>query len=66
MPRTRASPSATSAATASTCSKKLLKEHAISEDDEKRQGADVQKATDEAIKEIDSLLAAKEKEIMQV
>ena len=46
--------------------KKLLKEHAISEDDEKRQGAEVQKATDEAIKEIDGLLAGKEKEIMQV
>ena len=46
--------------------KKLLKEHAISEDDEKRQEADVQKATDEAIHEIDASLAAKEKEIMQV
>jgi len=46
--------------------KKLLKEHAIGEDDEKRHAADVQKATDEAIKEIDGLLAAKEKEIMQV
>ena len=46
--------------------KKLLKEHAVSEDDEKRQGAEVQKATDEPIREIDSLLAAKDKEIMQV
>ena len=46
--------------------KKLLKEHAISEDDEMRHGAEVQKATDEAIKEIDLLLATKEKEIMQV
>jgi len=46
--------------------KKLLKEHAISEDDEKRHEADVQKATDQAIEEIDSSLAAKEKEIMQV
>lgn len=46
--------------------KKLLKEHAISEDDEKRHTAEVQKATDETIKDIDSLLMAKEKEIMQV
>jgi ribosome recycling factor len=46
--------------------KKLLKEHAISEDDEKRHEADVQKATDQTIEEIDSSLAAKEKEIMQV
>jgi ribosome recycling factor len=46
--------------------KKLLKEHAISEDDEKRQEAEVQKATDQAIQEIDASLAAKEKEIMQV
>jgi ribosome recycling factor len=46
--------------------KKLLKEHAISEDDEKHQEAEVQKATDQAIREIDASLAAKEKEIMQV
>ena len=46
--------------------KRLLKEHAISEDDEKRHEAEVQKATDLAIKEIDASLAAKEKEIMQV
>ena len=46
--------------------KKLLKEHAISEDDEKHQEAEVQKATDQAIHEIDASLAAKEKEIMQV
>ena len=46
--------------------KKLLKEHAIAEDDEKRQQAEVQKATDEAIRDIDALLAGKEKEIMQV
>ena len=46
--------------------KKLLKEHALAEDDGKKHEADVQKATDEAIKEIDGLLAAKEKEIMQV
>jgi ribosome recycling factor len=46
--------------------KKLLKEHAIPEDDEKRHEIEVQKVTDEAIAEIDGLLAAKEKEIMQV
>ena len=46
--------------------KKLLKEHAISEDDEKRHEAEVQKATDQTIEEIDASLAAKEKEIMQV
>jgi ribosome recycling factor len=46
--------------------KRLLKEHAISEDDEKLQEAEVQKATDHSIKEIDASLAAKEKEIMQV
>src|SRR5450631_1298502 len=46
--------------------KKQLKEKAISEDGEKRQEAEVQKATDQAIQEIDASLAAKEKEIMQV
>lgn len=46
--------------------KKLLKDHAISEDDERRHEGEVQKATDEAIKEADNALAAKEKEIMQV
>ena len=46
--------------------KKLLKDKAISEDDEKRHESEVQKATDLAIGEIDHVLAAKEKEIMQV
>jgi ribosome recycling factor len=46
--------------------KKLLKEHAVPEDEGKKHEAEVQKATDDAIKEIDNLLAAKEKEIMQV
>ena len=46
--------------------KKLLKDKAISEDDEKRHESEVQKATDQAIGEIDHVLAAKEKEIMQV
>jgi ribosome recycling factor len=46
--------------------KRLLKEHAISEDDEKRHETEVQKATDQAIRDIDLSLAGKEKEIMQV
>src|SRR5712675_122283 len=46
--------------------KKLGKEHKISQDDEKRHSADVQKATDGSISEIDQLLAAKEKEILTV
>lgn len=46
--------------------KKLMKDKVFSEDDEKRHEAEVQKATDAAIHEIDQVLAAKEKEIMQV
>ena len=46
--------------------KKLVKDKAISEDDEKRQAEDVQKATDAYIKDIDTVLASKEKEIMQI
>ena len=46
--------------------KKLMKDKAISEDDEKRHEAEVQKATDKAVGEIDQALAVKEKEIMQV
>jgi ribosome recycling factor len=46
--------------------KKLVKDKAISEDDEKRHENEVQKATDSAIGEIDTVLAGKEKEIMQV
>jgi ribosome recycling factor len=46
--------------------KKLEKDHAISQDDERRQSEQVQKATDHAIEEIDKALAAKEKEIMHV
>jgi ribosome recycling factor len=46
--------------------KKLLKDKAISEDDEKRHAGEVQKATDHAIGEVDQVLASKEKEIMQV
>ncbi len=46
--------------------KKQVKDKVISEDDEKRHEAEVQKATDLHIGEIDQALAAKEKEIMQV
>jgi len=46
--------------------KKLVKDKAFSEDDEKRHENEVQKATDAAIAEIDSVLATKEKEIMHV
>jgi len=46
--------------------KKMVKDKAISEDDEKRFTGDVQKATDKAVGEVDTVLAAKEKEIMQV
>jgi ribosome recycling factor len=46
--------------------KKLEKDHKISEDDGKRSSEQVQKATDEAISEVDRLLAGKEKEILTV
>lgn len=46
--------------------KKLEKDHELSKDDHKRMDAEVQKATDEAIAEVDQMLAAKEKEIMTV
>ena len=46
--------------------KKLEKDHKISEDDGKRSSEQVQKATDEAIAEVDKMLAAKEKEILTV
>jgi ribosome recycling factor len=41
------------------------KKHEISEDEHKRLGAEVQKMTDETIKEIDATAQAKEKEILQ-
>lgn len=46
--------------------KKLKKDNAISEDDEKRHETEIQKMTDDAIKKIDEMLAHKEKDIMQV
>ena len=46
--------------------KKLLRDKDISEDDEKRLEGDVQKVTDQFVSEIDTTLAQKEQEIMQV
>jgi ribosome recycling factor len=46
--------------------KELLKEKEISQDDERKAQEDVQKLTDRYVGEIDQLLAAKEKEILQV
>jgi ribosome recycling factor len=41
------------------------KKHEISEDDRKRRETEVQKLTDEAIADVDSVLAAKDREILQ-
>jgi ribosome recycling factor len=46
--------------------KKMEKDHKISQDEHKRFDADVQKVTDQAIADINQMLAAKEKEIMTV
>ncbi len=46
--------------------KKLLKDKAISEDDERRAQDDVQKLTDKFVAEIDKLVAEKEKEVLTV
>lgn len=43
-----------------------LKAHAITEDDNKRLQESLQRLTDKCVKEIDGLVAAKEKEIMEV
>ena len=46
--------------------KKLKKSSEITEDDERKAEDDIQKLTDKAIKEIDEVYAAKEKEIMEI
>ncbi|HEY3731255.1 MAG TPA: ribosome recycling factor [Steroidobacteraceae bacterium] len=46
--------------------KEALKKKSISQDDERRGQDDVQKLTDRHVADIDQLLAAKEKEILQV
>lgn len=46
--------------------KNLLKDKAITEDDERRAQDDIQKLTDKFIVEVDKMLATKEAELMQV
>ena len=46
--------------------KELLKGKRLSQDDERRAEAEIQKLTDKHVADIEQLLAAKEKEIMQV
>ncbi|GAB6264208.1 ribosome recycling factor [Photobacterium sp. CCB-ST2H9] len=46
--------------------KALLKDKEISEDDDRRAQDDIQKLTDAAVKKIDAILEAKEKELMEV
>lgn len=46
--------------------KKQKKDSLITEDDQKKLEEKIQKLTDEKIKEIDTISAAKEKEIMSV
>ena len=46
--------------------KKALKSHEISEDDEKHALDEIQKDTDNFIKEIDTILEKKEKEILEI
>jgi len=46
--------------------KKQLKEKLISEDDEKRDQAKIQTLTDDFIKTIDSLIATKEKDLLEI
>ena len=46
--------------------KEMLKEKLVSQDDERRAEDEIQKLTDKYVAEIDQVLAAKEKEMMQV
>ena len=46
--------------------KKMVKDKACSEDDERRAQDDIQKLTDKYVKQIDGLLSEKEKEVMTV
>ena len=46
--------------------KKLLKDHAVAEDDERHAQTDVQKLTDRYIAEVDKVLAAKEADLMAI
>ncbi len=51
---------------ANEAAKKIQKDGKISEDDLKKWEADIQKLTDQAVSQVDSILAHKEKEIMEV
>lgn len=51
---------------ANTSLKDLLKDKEITEDEERRAAENVQKLTDQKVKEIDDLLAHKEKDLMEV
>ena len=46
--------------------KKLKKDSAITEDDQRKAEEDAQKLTDKAIKEVDTIYAAKEKELLEM
>ena len=46
--------------------KKMKKNSEITEDDQRKAEEDLQKITDKAIKDVDAIYAAKEKEIMEV
>lgn len=46
--------------------KKLEKDKVLSEDDAKRHSDEVQKVTDESIKKVDQMLAAKEADVMKI
>ena len=46
--------------------KKMKKDSAITEDDQRKGEEEMQKITDNAVKEIDKICAAKEKEIMEI
>lgn len=51
---------------ANTQLKELVKKKTISEDDERRAQDEIQKITDKFIAEVDKLVAAKEKEVMEI
>ena len=46
--------------------KKMKKNSEITEDDQRKAEEDLQKITDQGIKDVDAVYAAKEKEIMEV
>ena len=46
--------------------KKLVKDKAISEDDERRAQDEIQKLTDKCVAEVDKILETKEAELMEI